>query len=132
MKVNYKRRAIGITACFSPVALLVVSAVANRGGPRQSALGVGILLVGILVAFLNLYLSVVRPTIYRWWHGSMVGYRHVSGLPVIGTLIIISGAIIGFGDWRAVALGAVALASDLGGLPWFLIATWRDRSLWDD
>lgn len=57
--------------------------------------------------------------------------RNVSGFPVIGTLLVTVGGLIGFGDWRAATLGLVASAFDTGGLPWFLIATWRDRSLWD-
>jgi hypothetical protein len=61
----------------------------------------------------------------------MEGLRFISGIPVLGTLFVFASLLAGYGDRRAAAIGAIALALDLGGLPWFVIATWRDRSLWD-
>jgi hypothetical protein len=51
--------------------------------------------------------------------------------PLIGTFLVLFGGFFGFGDWRAATIGLVALACDTGGLPWALIATWRDQSFWD-
>jgi hypothetical protein len=128
---NYRRRVIGVVICFAPVALVVVSLAVGQVRPRQSGLGVALSVVGLLVGGLNMYLAAVRPAVYRWRCRSMDGYRNVSGLPGLGTLVVVAGGSIGFCDWRAAALGLLALAVDLCGLPWFLLATWRDRSFWD-
>jgi hypothetical protein len=93
--------------------------------------GIGIAAVGLLVAFLNAYLSFGRGLLYSWRHGGMDGYRHVSGLPGIGTLLVTLAAILNFGGTYTAVIGLVVLVMDTGGLPWFLIATWRDRGLWD-
>ncbi len=130
-KTNWVRRAIGIAICFAPVALVLTSLTLGLLWPRESLLGVGLGAIGLLLAGFNLYLSVGRPLIYWWRHRSMEGYRFVSGFPGIGTLFVVASSIVGFSDWRAAALGIIALAVDTGGLPWFLVATWRDRSFWD-
>lgn len=128
---NYARRAVGIAACFAPVVLLLASLAVGLEWPRWSGLGIGLVAAGLLVAGLNLYLSVGRPALYAWRHGSTRGMRHVSGLPALGTFLVVAGGVVGFADWRSAAAGLVALALDTGGLPWFLLATWADRSLWD-
>jgi hypothetical protein len=131
-KRNYLRRVLGIAICLFPVFFLVVSIVVGFIWPRESAWGIGIICVALLFAALNLYLAVIRPLLFSWRRGSMEGFRNVSGLPLFGTLFSLFGGIVGFADWRAAALGIVATSLDLGGLPWFLVATWRDRSLWDE
>ena len=130
-KHNYLRRALGLAVCMSPVALLVASAGASLVLQRRSALGESLSVIGLFVAGLNLHVSTFRPLIYRWRHGTLQGLRNVSGLPLIGTLVVVLGGIVGFGDWLAAALGVLALGLDLSGLPWFLVATWRDQSFWD-
>ena len=44
------------------------------------------LLVGTICLF-NLFLSYVRPVVYRVMHGSMDKYRNVSGIPIISSLL---------------------------------------------
>jgi hypothetical protein len=129
--VNYTRRAIGAAICLAPVVLLLASVGVGLAHPRESGLGVGISVAGLLFGSCNLYLALIRPARYVWRHGSTEGLRHVSVVPLLGTLLVVTGGIIGFCDWRSAAVGIVALAIDFGGLPWFLVATWRDRSLWD-
>jgi hypothetical protein len=99
--------------------------------PRRSGWGVGLASGGLLVGGFNFYLAVIRPLLYALRHGSSEGQRRVSGVPLLGTLLATAGGAVGFGDWRSAAIGLVTLTIDLGGLPWFLIATWRDESLWD-
>jgi hypothetical protein len=130
-RINLVRRGVGIAACFGPVALLVASivygAVRRSGGSR----GLGFAVLGLLFALLNAHLAMVRPWLYRLRHGSMEGYRFVSGLPLIGSVFVVAAGVLGFGALPTAVVGLVALALDTGGLPWFLIATWRDDSLWD-
>ncbi len=130
-RINYIRRTIGAAICLAPVVLLLASVVVGLAHPRESGLGVGLSLSGLLVGSCNLYLAVIRPSLYIWRHGSTEGLRNVSPLPLLGTLLVVTGEIVGFGDWRCAAVGMAALAIDFGGLPWFLVGTWNDRSLWD-
>jgi hypothetical protein len=46
-------------------------------------------------------------------------------------LAVVWGGSIGFGEWPTAVVGLAALALDTGGLPWFLIQTWRDEGFWD-
>jgi hypothetical protein len=61
----------------------------------------------------------------------MEKYRNVSGLPLIGTLLVLAGGVLGFGTLIPTILGMVAILLDTGGPFWFLITTWQDTSLWD-
>lgn len=127
---NYARRMVGVAICLAPVFLLIASLLANRpAGDR--AMGLGFVVCALPVAGLNFHLSFVRPALYRGRRGSMYGYRHVSGFPLFGNLLVVIGGVIGFGDWRTAGVGLLALTLDTGGYPWFLISTWRDGSLWD-
>lgn len=62
----------------------------------------------------------------------MDDYEFVSGIPMIGTLLVLLGLAIEFRALVPTALAAVATMLDTGGSPWFLLATWRDRSFWDN
>lgn len=128
---NYIRRAVGVTVCLSPVALLVASLFAGRAW-RDDGVGLGVSVCALPVAILNFHLSFVRPALYRWRRGSMQEYRRVSGFPFVGTLLVVIGGVLGFGDGRAAGVGLFALALDTGRLPWFLGVTWRDESFWDE
>jgi hypothetical protein len=63
--------------------------------------------------------------------GSLDGYRHVSGLPAVGSFLAALGAVLAFGSIVAAVVGLAAVAVDTGGSVWFLISTWRDALLWD-
>ena len=101
--------------------------VSRSGGSR----GLGLAVLGLLFGILNVYLSAVRPRLYHLRHGSMEGYRFISGLPLFGDLLVIVAGVSGFGALPTAVVGLVALVLDTGGLLRFLIATWRDDSLWD-
>ena len=98
---------------------------------RPTFAGVGIMIAASAIAILNFSLSFVRPRLFLLRNGSMGDYRHVSGLPGIGTLLVILGAIFGFGAIGTAILGLVVMALDTGGSVWFLIAVWSDESFWD-
>jgi len=51
--------------------------------------------------------------------------------PVIGTVLQIIGVIFGFGNVQVGVTGLLAAIMDTGGQPWFVIFTWKDKSLWD-
>lgn len=55
--------------------------------------GLGLVLVGIagLLAGINLYLLYLRPWRYRRRQGADEGYHFVSGLPIVGNLLVVGG-----------------------------------------
>ncbi|MEO6808187.1 MAG: hypothetical protein ABI353_03630 [Isosphaeraceae bacterium] len=129
-RIALVRRGLGIAICFGPIALMVASIVYGVVGQSGGSRGLGFAVLGLLFGILNAYLSAVRPWLYQLRHGSMEGYRFISGLP-FGNLFVIVAGVLGFGVLPTAVVGLVALVLDTGGLPWYLIATWRDESLWD-
>lgn len=135
---NYRRRAIGVAVCLSPVALLITSLFAEPLVPHGSEVslwahrvGFGFAVCALLPTALNVYIA-LRPAIHRWRYGSMDGFRSISGAPAIGTFLAVVAGLVGFGDWRVATIALFALAFDFGGLPWFLIGMWSDQGLWDE
>lgn len=128
---NYRRRSLGVAICLSPVGVLVTSIV--YGAVRGTGLTTGLALVlfAALFAALNLHLSFTRPLLYRWTHGSMAGYRFVSGIPLVGAFFVVAGVLVWFGDVVTASVGLGVLLVDTGGPVWLLIMTWKDSSFWD-
>lgn len=84
-------------------------------------------------ALFNLYLAFLRPMIYAKRHGdSLAGYTHVSGIPVVGTILTISAVVTGWGHMPVAIVGLVLLLGDVGGTVWFLVIMSRDRTFWTD
>jgi len=129
---NYTSRVLGLVVALSPLALISASLTLGPVPSRMRALwGLGLMCGAASVAGLNFYLSFVRPYLFHRTHGSMTNYRHISGFPIVGTLLVCLATVVGFGAVGTAVLGLVAMALDTGGSVWFLIATWRDKSLWD-
>jgi hypothetical protein len=132
---NVLRRSVGIALAFSPVALLLISmAVSTQETRRPDFFRIGWMIPGVLVALINFYLTFVRPVLFHLVSRrsrARVPYRRVSGAPVIGTLLIMVGAVMSFGAVGSALIGLSAFVLDTGGAGWFIVSTWRDRSLWD-
>ena len=129
---NYKRRSFGVVLALLPLALLFASVIVGVTHSQQSHLAaVGVMIAAAVVAAVNFHLSFIRPRLYSLRRGSMDGYRHVSGIPIIGTLLLSIGAMLGFGAVGSALIGIGAFALDTGGSVWFVIATWHDHSFWD-
>lgn len=126
-------RSVGITLCSLPALFALASVLWPRPvSPTQE--GVGLVLVGIagLIAGLNLYLLYLRPWHYRRCQGAGEGYRFVSGLPIVGNLLVVGGCFVAFGSGLVGSCGLLVALADPDGLAWFPIRTWRYTSLWDD
>jgi hypothetical protein len=79
-------------------------------------LGWTLFTLAMALAALNFYLSFVRKPLARLLRRE---YRHVSGIPGVGTFLLILAALFLFQSevfWWGAAVVAVA---DTGGLPWF-------------
>ena len=109
--------------CTGPTLLLLASlAVGLTGSNTGSHWSVIPSLLALALGCLNIYLSFRPP---------LPDGRHVSGLPVVGTLLVLPAATSGFGCVPAALAGLLATLIDTGGLLWFLKATWHDTSFWD-
>lgn len=132
-KTNYLRRGLGVLAGVVPLLLLGASLVFSvMSDNRQSTAALVVMIVAMFIAAPNFYLSFIRPLLFHLRRGSFDEYKNVSGIPIVGTVVVVVGAILGFGSVLCSTLGVVATALDTGGSMWFVIATWRDRSFWDD
>jgi hypothetical protein len=131
-RTNFTRRAFGVILAFSPLALSIASlAIGINKGRQSSFAGVGFVIGAAVMAALNFYLSFVRPYLFRVRRGSMDGYRFVSDVPIVGSILVVLGALFGFGAVGTALIGIIVFLSDTGGSGWFVIATWKDKSLWD-
>ena len=129
------RRVIGVVLCGLPLALALALACVfwTRALPPATVVLGGVLTtIAVLIGCLNLDRAYLRPWRYRRQRGSLAGYRHVSGLPLVGALFQVAGCLIAFGSPTVGLLGGLAGLLDVGGVPWVPGLTWQDRSLWGD
>lgn len=131
-KRSYVRRGLGLMAGFAPVALLLASLVsALTGADEQRRAGLVVTLLALALGGVNFYLAFLRESLYARSKESLDDYRRVSVIPVVGTLMVMAGAVVGSGSALCAALGLLAVVLDAGGIPWFVVFTWKDTTLWD-
>jgi hypothetical protein len=80
--------------------------------------GAALLILGVLVCALNFYLSFVRYPLHLL-RGNPGQYRHVSGLPVLGSVLVVAALLMTRLPGWAVTLGIASAVLDTGGLHWF-------------
>lgn len=129
--LTYSRRVLGLAVCLSPLLLLVASLTYGLAGSADRDAGLGWMLAAASLGMVNFYLSWLRPTIYRLRHGSYDFYRHVSGIPIVGTILVVVGGLVGFGGVVSAFVGIAVMLIDTGGSFWLLLATREDSSFWD-
>lgn len=118
------RRSLGITAAAAAPAFVLASFGVHariRGG-QLSLLGALLFAMGLALGALNFYLSVVRPLTAQ-----KKELRHISGVPLLGMIALPGLALLP--HWVS-SLAALQLLLDTGNITWFVVATWRDASLW--
>jgi hypothetical protein len=91
---------------------------------------IGALVLGGFIIICNVCL-LIHPLIYKLRHGSMDGYKHDSGIPLVGTLLILFYSIIKFPQAEMSIYLTIFLLADMTGPLWFVIFTWKDKSLWE-
>lgn len=124
------RRSVGVALCAAPVVLVACSIATASQQSSPPRLAVGLAAAALIVAVLNLWLAFGRPMYLRWRH-PQVEFRHISGIPLVGTVLAVGASVAGFGTIGASLVALLAVILDIGGLPWFVVWTWRDKSLWD-
>lgn len=129
---NIARRVVGVALCTAPILLAVLCILWPRElPPAREWFGLVLVSVAGLLGCWNLYLAYGRPWLYVRRHASRAGYRFVSGLPVVGTLLQVGACVMAFGSPVVGGCALLAALIDPDGLPWFPVHTWRDGSLWD-
>lgn len=125
------RRSAALAICLSPVVLVLTSLATSIFGPNKPPFSmVGFVIAALLIAALNVCLSFIRPILLMRRYGSLDGIRHISGIPLVGNILVMLGMLLGFGSLGSTLLGLLAIAIDIGGLPWLLVAIWRDTEFW--
>ena len=109
-----------------PSALFVISLIAPERAPHVPYLHVVLIVLALGIAGLNCYLSWVRPLLYLRRHGSRDGYRFVSGIPLIATVLAVGATLLAFGNDGIAIAGIVVQFLDTGSPLWFVYATWND------
>lgn len=129
-KRNYFKRALGVLLCCAVPIAFAASLVSGKTNSDWLA-GAWWLAPAVVLAAFNFYLAFIRSRLYRYRNGSLSGYKWASSIPILGTFALIPGVFAGWGAPGTAILGLLLYFLDLGGLPWFLIASWKDRLLWD-
>ena len=134
-KTNYLRRILGAILCLLPLEAAVASLIVGLFGQQRPFFPdwhiVASEITAIAIALFNLYLSLIRPWIHQLIHRSREGYRYISGAPMVGNILVVVGVVAGFGSIGIALLAIVATILNTGDSLWFLIWTWKDKSLWD-
>lgn len=124
-RTNALRRGIGVVIAITPFAVTGASLLrAATDGNRGSLVGLVVVAIGLAFAGVNFYLSFIRRL-------TAPNRAYVSVVPIIATVLVLVGAIIGFRSAICSVLGLVAMLIDTGGPAWFVVATWKDKSFWD-
>ncbi|WP_411825408.1 hypothetical protein [Luteolibacter sp. AS25] len=129
-KTSIIKRGIGVLLALSPFALAIISLFA-QSEPFLATISIIAAFLALAFAVLNSWLSFLRPVLWERRHGNIDDYKFVSGLPGVGTFLAILATVTGFGGTAPSTIALIALALDTGSVPWFVFATWRDKSMWD-
>jgi len=96
-------------------------------GGQYPKVGYGFFLLGAIVSLLNIYTSFLRYPVHRVLGKSRDCYKHVSGLPLIGGLVLIGAWVLPQSPWISFAT-ALLMLLDTGGISWFVVMVWSDPS----
>ena len=69
---------------------------------------------------MNLYLSFLRYPIHRLRGGTRENYKHVSGLPLFGSLFVALSLLKFYSHPILLAIAVILILIDTAGLHWFL------------
>ncbi len=124
------RRIVGTAVCWAPIALALASLVAGWRGVERGPSAV-LITLALALAVYNLWCSAGRYAFHRLRGGTRDSYVPVSGLPGVGSLLVVAATLFAFGNRTTAALALLAIAIDTGGSFWFFVVSLRDPSFWD-
>jgi hypothetical protein len=91
--------------------------------------GYGIFVLGAIVSVANMYTSFLRYPVHLVLGKSRDSYKYVSGLPLIGGLVLIGAWLLPPSLWLSLAT-ALLMLLDTGGIFWVVVTVWSDPSFW--
>jgi len=128
------RNLIAAAVLASPVVLTLISgcaAFANSHAMRPAAMAWTLVALGSAIAGFNLHFAFVRPVLYARRHaGSVEGLRHVSGIPIVGSIFCALAVMSAWGHIWIACASLLILLADPSGVVWLLVFLSRDPSLW--
>lgn len=96
-------------------------------GGQYQKVGYGIFLLGAIVSIINFYISYLRYPTHRLLGKSRDTYKYVSGLPLIGGLVLIGAWLLPQNLWLSLTT-ALLMLLDTGSISWFVVMAWSDPS----
>jgi hypothetical protein len=125
------RRLIGIVIAILPFGIvLVLSTIKWRIlAGRLVLFGYCLFTIGGLISCINFYLSFLRYPVHRLCGSTKEDYSRTSGIPFFGILSVVGLLHLPESIWLSL-LAFVFLLIDTGGIPWFIVAVWKDDSFW--
>jgi len=126
---SWLARAGGVIVAAVPFVLAIASLLsrATYGWPKAA---LPMAAAGMFLGGANAYSSWVRPLLHRLREGSLRGYKFASGIPLFGTLLAIGSVLTAYGAQGVAGVAVITLLLDTGGVPWLVVATWRDEGFW--
>lgn len=93
-------------------------------------IGLLLFLSGGFICTLNFYLCCIRYPLFRISR-ERTDYRHISGLPILGSVLVVSSLMIFQTPQWAIVAGVILAGLDTGGIQWFIgVMVWHHlRSL---
>jgi len=98
-------------------------------GGQHPIVGYGIFVLGAIVSVVNYYISYLRYPVHRMLGNSKDSYKHVSGVPLFGGLVLIGAWLLPQNFWLSLAT-ALLMLLDTGSISWFVVMAWSDPSFW--
>lgn len=102
-------------------------------GTREPATAWVLIALASMAMAINLHTSYLRPALYAKRHDkSMEGYKHASGIPLVGSILAAIAVLVAWGKLSVAAASLVILFADTGSVVWLFAALARDRSFWSE
>ncbi len=128
------KRFIGVIIALLPfVFVLLIPRLITRTNSPSTTICIiawGALIFGGFIALVNFTLSFCRPYWLILKGVPIEQQRFISGIPVLGTLMLMFINIPLYSFSLPWILATIFLLLDTGGPLWFVICTWNDDSLW--
>jgi hypothetical protein len=96
-------------------------------GGQYPYVGYGVFVLGAIVCIINFYISFLRYPIHRVLGKSKESYKHFSGIPLFGVLVLIGAWLLPQSLWLSLATTSLVLL-DTGSILWFVVMAWSDSS----
>ena len=98
-------------------------------GGQYTKVGYVIFVLGAVISVGNMYTSFLRYPVHLLLAKSRDSYKYVSGLPLIGGLVLVGAWLLPQSLWLNLAT-ALLMLLDTGGISWFVVTVLSDSSFW--